>query len=179
MFSLKFFFRKIQKLTREKLYSERIEDQDTVISVSPLTSVINQPTVLWQMFLLFSHQIVSDSCDLMDYSSSGPSVHGFSQARASKRVAIFFSRGSSRHGDQAVSPAVAGGFFTTEPPGKPPLIRQRSTQLNLSLDTLYNVLDATSSGPKLFFVNAKYFCDFIRTCRVPSCSIWISIMIIF
>ena len=46
MFSLKIFFRKIQKLTREKLYSESIEDQDTVISVSPLTSVINHPTVL-------------------------------------------------------------------------------------------------------------------------------------
>ena len=46
MFSLKIFFRKIQKLTRDKLYSERIEDQDTVISVSPLTSVINQPAVL-------------------------------------------------------------------------------------------------------------------------------------
>ena len=84
---------------------------------------------------------MSDSCDLMDYSSSGPSVHGFSQARVLEWVAIFFSRGSSRHRDQAVSPALAGGFFTTEPPGKPPLIRQRSTQLNLSLDTLYNVLD--------------------------------------
>ena len=44
--SLKNFVRKIQNLTREKLYSERIEDQDTVISVSPLTSVVNQPTVL-------------------------------------------------------------------------------------------------------------------------------------
>ena len=93
------------------------------------------------MFLLFSHQIVSDSCDPMDYSSPGSSVHGISQARVLEWVAIFFSRGSSRHRDQAVSPALAGGFFTTEPPGKPPLIRQRSTQLNLSLDTLYNVLD--------------------------------------
>ena len=46
MFSLKIFFRKIQKLTREKLYSEHIEDQDTAISVSPLTSVINQTTAL-------------------------------------------------------------------------------------------------------------------------------------
>ena len=46
MSALKIFFRKIQKLTRERLYSERIEDQDTVISVSPLTNVINQPTVL-------------------------------------------------------------------------------------------------------------------------------------
>ena len=114
---------------------------------------------------------MSDSCDPMDYSSPGPSVHGISQARIWDWVAIFFSRGSSRHRDQAISPALAGGFFTTEPPGKNPLIRQRSTQLKVSLDTLYNVLDATSSGPNAVYVNAKYFCAFIRTCRVPSCSI--------
>ena len=34
-------------------------------------------------------------------------------------VAISFSRGSSRPRDGPVSPALAGGFFTTEPPRKP------------------------------------------------------------
>ena len=131
------------------------------------------------MFLLFGHQVLSDSCDPMDYSSPGPPVHGISQASVLECVAISFSRGSSRHRDQTVSPALAGGFFTTEPPGKPPLIRQRSTQSKEPLDTLYNVLDATSSGPNAVFVNAKYFCAFMRTCRVPNPSIWRSIMIIF
>jgi len=59
----------------------------------------------------------------MDYSSPGPSVHGISQARVLEWVAIFFSRGSSQHRDQAISPALAGGFLTTEAPGKPPLFR--------------------------------------------------------
>ena len=50
------------------------------------------------------------------------SVHGISQARILEWVAIFFSRGSSitrnwTH-DSCVS-CLAGGFFTTEPPGKP------------------------------------------------------------
>ena len=77
---------------------------------------------------------------------------------------IFPTQGSN------LSPALVGGFFTTEPPGKPLLIRGLLS-LKVFSDSLYNVLDATSSGPNAVFVNAKYFCAFIRTCRVPSCSI--------
>ena len=36
-------------------------------------------------------------------------------------VTIFFSRDLPDPGIKASSPALAGGFFTTEPPGKPPL----------------------------------------------------------
>ena len=35
-----------------------------------------------------------------------------------KWVAISFSRASSQTRTEPVSPALAGGFFTTEPPGK-------------------------------------------------------------
>ena len=52
--------------------------------------------------------------DLMDCSPPGSSVHGISQARILEWVAISFSRGSS----QPRSPALAGGFFTSDPPGK-------------------------------------------------------------
>ena len=41
------------------------------------------------------------------------SVHGISQARILEWVAVHFL------GDLPASPALAGGFFTTEPPGKP------------------------------------------------------------
>ena len=60
-------------------------------------------------------------CDPMDYSPSGSSVHGISQARILEWVAICFSRASSQPKDQFMSPALAGGFFITEPPGKPNL----------------------------------------------------------
>ena len=59
-------------------------------------------------------------CDPMDYSPLGSSVHGIFQARI--WVAISFSRGSSRPGIEPTphaSSALAGGFFTTVPPGKP------------------------------------------------------------
>ena len=44
---------------------------------------------------------------------------GISQARILEWVAILFSRGSSRPGDRTLVSCLAGGFFTTETPGKP------------------------------------------------------------
>ena len=55
----------------------------------------------------------------MDYSPPGSSVHGIPQARILEWVATSFSRGSSQLRDQTKSPALAGGFFTMEPAGKP------------------------------------------------------------
>ena len=54
-------------------------------------------------------------CNPMDYSLPGSSVRGIFQARILEWVSISYSRGSS----QPTSPALEGGFFTTEPPGKP------------------------------------------------------------
>ena len=59
-------------------------------------------------------------CDPMDCSPPGSSVHGVLLARILEWVAMPSSRGSSDPGIEPVSPALAGGFFTTEPPGKPP-----------------------------------------------------------
>ena len=48
---------------------------------------------------------------------------GFSRQEYWSRVAISSSRGSSRlSGIEPRSPALARGFVTTEPPGKPPLL---------------------------------------------------------
>ena len=55
----------------------------------------------------------------MDCSLPGSSVYGISQARVLKWAAISFSKASSQHGDQTRISCIAGGFFTTEPPGKP------------------------------------------------------------
>ena len=57
-------------------------------------------------------------CHPMDCSPPGSSVHGFSQARILKWVAIPFSRGSPRLRNQTCISCFAGGFFTAEPPGK-------------------------------------------------------------
>ena len=58
----------------------------------------------------------------MDHSPSGSSVHGIFEARILVLVARSFSRRSSQLRDQTQvhkSPALVGGLFTTEPPGKP------------------------------------------------------------
>ena len=57
--------------------------------------------------------------DPMDCSLSGFSVHGISQARILKWVAISSSKGSFQSRDQICVSWIAGGFFTAEPPGKP------------------------------------------------------------
>ena len=59
-------------------------------------------------------------CNPLDCSPPGSSVHGISQARILEWVTVPFSRGSFRlRGLNHASPALAGGFFTDEPPGKP------------------------------------------------------------
>ena len=70
--------------------------------------------------LPFTCSVVSDSfATPMDYSPPGSSVHGISQARILEWVAISSSRESSQIRDQTRVSCTAGGFFTTEPPGKP------------------------------------------------------------
>ena len=58
-------------------------------------------------------------CELMDCSLPGSSVHSIFQARILGWVAISSSRGSSQPGDRTQTFCLAGGFFTSEPPGKP------------------------------------------------------------
>jgi len=59
-------------------------------------------------------------CDPTDCSPPGFSVHGISQARILEWVAISSSRGPSWYSRiESSSPALAGRFFTTKPPGNP------------------------------------------------------------
>ena len=55
----------------------------------------------------------------MDCIPLGSSVHGISQARILEWVAISFSGDLPDPGIEATSPALASGFFATEPSGKP------------------------------------------------------------
>ena len=64
---------------------------------------------------------MSDSFRIPDYSPPGSSVHGILQASELEWVAISSSWGLSNPGIEPSSPALAGRFFTTEPPVKPQL----------------------------------------------------------
>ena len=59
-------------------------------------------------------------CNPMDYSPPGSSVHGIFQTGKLEWVAIFYSRASSwpRNRTRVSRVFIAGGFFTTVPPGK-------------------------------------------------------------
>ena len=79
------------------------------------------------LFPLYVHVKSLQLCPTLrpsGYNLPGSSVHGILQAKFLEWVAIAPSRGSSRPRDQAhvsCSSCTAGGFFTTEPPGKPSL----------------------------------------------------------
>ena len=57
---------------------------------------------------------MSDSCDPMDCSLPGSSVHGILQARILEWVAISFSRGSSQPRNWTQSPALQADSLPTE-----------------------------------------------------------------
>ena len=80
---------------------------------------------IFKMYVCPAAKLCLTLCDPMDCSPSGFSVHGIFQARRLEWVAISSSRRSSQLRDQTlslVSPALARGFFTSEPPGKPNLL---------------------------------------------------------
>ena len=58
----------------------------------------------------------------MDCSPPDSSVHGILQARILEWVAIPSSRGPSQPRDRTCMSCFAGGFFTTEPQGKPQML---------------------------------------------------------
>ena len=86
-------------------------------------------------------QLCLTLCNPMDCSLLGSSVHGIFQARILEWVAISSSRDPPTPGIEPtspVSPALAGRFFTTEPPGK---------QYTFCLFLLYkNLISITSPG---------------------------------
>ena len=74
---------------------------------------------------------MSKSFDSMDYIAHQAPVHGISQARIEEQVA-FFSPGDLPNTRIEpicpVSTALADGFFTTKPPGKPTQHKTDSTK---------------------------------------------------
>ena len=70
--------------------------------------------------------LVSKLCLILlqpqDCSPSGSSLHGIRQTRILEWVAISFSRDLPNPGIECISPALAGKFCTTEPPGKPQVV---------------------------------------------------------
>jgi len=63
-------------------------------------------------------------CNPTDCSLLGSSIHGILQTRILEWVAMFSSRESSQPRDQNRVSCITGGFFTTEPLGKPKTWKQ-------------------------------------------------------
>ena len=130
-------------------------------------------------------------CDPMDCSPSGSSVHGIFQARRILEwVAISFSRDLPDPGIEPASPessALAGGFFTPEPPGKPCIVLEQQKRRNLifsfvslrscTVPGLWNTCRKNVCGLNSEWMNSSqiwlntyvlmpYICTFIRFFKV-------------
>ena len=71
------------------------------------------------MLLLFSHEIVSDSFEtLWTVACQAPLSMGFPGQEYWSRLPLPSPGDLPDPGIEPKSPALAGGFFTTEPPGK-------------------------------------------------------------
>ena len=80
-------------------------------------------------------------------SPPGSSVPGILQARILGRLAMPSSRDCPDSGIEPVSPALAGGFFTTEPPGKPREAQGSTAAAAKSLQSCPTLCDAMNVRP--------------------------------
>ena len=114
------------------------------------------PTIFTSLFSMsvspFMHanllQLCLTLCDPMDCSPPGSSVNGILQARILVGW-MLTSRGSSLPRDRtciSCNSCIAGGFFTTEPPGKPP---SRFYVYVLIYEICFSLSDLTSLYYKL------------------------------
>ena len=82
-------------------------------------------------------------CNSIYCSPPGSSVRSILQARILEWVATSFSRGSSRHRIEPVSPvAPAGRFFTTEPWGMPSLFKYQQIKNEIKRERERNSKDS-------------------------------------
>ena len=71
----------------------------------------------------------------MDCSPPGSSVHGISYARILEWVAVFFPGNLLDPRIELKSPPLAGGFFNTEPSGKP------NEALHVNISSYFDAVD--------------------------------------
>ena len=133
--------------------------QQAAVSVEPLGLVSALVPALCPFYCVDNKCVCACSvsptlCDYVDCSLPGSSVHGISQARILEWVGISSSRDLPDPGIEPrspVFPALAGGLFTTVPPGSPTdtktslLFRALAFTIDLD-DALWSILQ-TEGGP--------------------------------
>ena len=82
-----------------------------LVNGHPLLGFTSSPLSVWWWWG-FNHYVISHSCDHMDCSSPGSSVHGILQVGILESVAISFSRGSSWLRNRTWVSCIADRFFT-------------------------------------------------------------------
>ena len=110
-------------------------------------------------------------CDPMGCNWPGSSVRGISQAGILEWVAIPFSRGSSRPRDQIHIPALAGGFFTAEPPEKSCILQFKEKRGRAAVSRVWKGEGIDRTGAAALWTNLKWL-FYCKTCMGVTLTIW-------
>ena len=120
---------------------------------------------------------MSDSCECIDYTLPGTSVHGIFQARVLEWVDISFSRESSQPRDWTHI-CMAGSSLPTEPSGKPPCLGETNSRhfptvneswTSRELCTILQGCRFSRRYAGIIFLNISYYL-FISLSHLFSCS---------
>ena len=82
------------------------------LKINPLPHTYTPPFIYTYDGWWFAHKVVYDSCNPMDCSLPGSSVHGISQAEYWSGLPFPSPGDRPNPGMEPMSPAFAGGFFT-------------------------------------------------------------------
>ena len=110
----------------------------------------------------------------IDHSPPGSSVYEILQARTLEPVAISFSKGSSQPWDRTWVSCLAGGFFTTVPPGKPLVMTPNWKCVNLLMQSGCTSLDGSFTfffilEQSFWWILLHYLCCFLLDCQLAMC----------
>ena len=111
-------------------------------------------------------QLCLTLCNPMDCSLPGSSFHATLQARNLEWVAISFSQGSFDPRIEAVSFALASGFFTTAPPGKPHSL----PYMGVKADMYFLLIHKVSLYKEIWFPSSPVLPEYTATCAQSSFS---------
>ena len=103
-------------------------------------------------------QLCLTLCGPVGCSWPGSSVHGIFQKRVLEQVASSSSRASSWPRDWTRISCIAGGFFTTEPSGKPQILIVKSLSKNILSSLIlswvwFTLVLYLNFSPYLFFLS--------------------------
>ena len=104
----------------------------------------------------------------MDYKPPDSSFRGSFQTKILEWIAISFPRNLPDPGTESMSPALAGGIFTTVPSGKPPGFKYTLKMYRRNIDCFY-IIQVVNHHLRGLSLILKVLCPQTQSYSSPDC----------